>query len=448
MPSHAREVLIFVAVLAGVALRMRARQRQKRTDAASASGSRSYLDLIFRGRSVPAAMLVARTELSQRLGSRAYRILLVIMVLGPAGAIVVPRLLASSHSSVVVATTANGARTLDAVSARVDDLAGVTLHIEVKPTVADVNQSVRTGGAAIGYANSALVLKRPLTPGSHSSTLTVADSLAQEIQVAKVLSSKAVTSLPRSVVTQILSPKPIQLVYLLPSVARPKDLALATVGVAATFMLLSTYGSWVLMGVIEEKSSRVIEVLLSSISARSLLLGKMLGIGIAALTQATTAIVVTVATSLAVGSSVLRGAGLEFMLLQLLWVLLGYSFYCTLGALAGSLVSKVEDAQSVTAFIQIPLVLSYLASFAVFSGSQNVLLRALAYVPVFSPFLVPIYWSSGQMGLGLVFLAVLINLLCIYFTYRLASAVYQATVFARGRKLKFKAAVRLAQLPN
>ncbi|NNN12836.1 MAG: ABC transporter permease [Acidimicrobiaceae bacterium] len=449
MPVYAREAVIFVIALAVAVTRRRMRSNKKAANPLEGAHKDHLVDTpeqAFSAQSTPAALLVARREISQRLASRAYRVIIILMVLISVGAIAVPKIISSSGSKLTVATTPAGAKELRAVTQRVEKLTGVNLQVSVDASTAIVEQSIRSGKAAIGYADSNLIVKRPFAPNSTSSTKRVVSALSQGIQVDKILSSGAIRKLPSSVVAQILSPKPIKLVYLLPSLAKPKDLSLAIVGVVATFMLLSTYSAWVLMGVIEEKSSRVIEVLLSSISARSLLLGKMVGIGTAALAQAVTAVLAAILTTLAVGSSLLRGAGLEFILLQLMWLLLGYSFYCTVGALAGSLVSKVEDAQSVTAFIQIPLLLSYLASFAVISGNQNYLLKLLAYIPIFSPFLVPIYWSSGQMGLGQVFLAVAVNVLCLYLTYRLASMVYEATVFSRGKRLKFRAAIKLAKL--
>ena len=449
MSAHIKEAVVVVATITLALLRRRSLSRKKAAASTVEVHEKSnLLDLFFRGRPIPVAILVARREVLQRLASRAYKVIIVLMVLVSVGAIAIPKIISSSGAKLTVATTQSGVKELRSVTQRVEKLTGVNLKINVEPTTADVKQSVRNAKAAIGYADSELILKRPFAPGSNSSTLRVLSALSQGIQVEKVLSSGSIEKLPTSVVTQILSPKPIKLIYLLPSLARPKDLSLAIVGLVATFMLLSTYSAWVLMGVIEEKSSRVIEVLLSSISPRSLLLGKMVGIGTAALTQAVTAVLAAIITTLAVGSSILRGAGLEFIALQLMWLLLGYSFYCTLGALAGSLVSKVEDAQSVTAFIQIPLLLSYLASFAVLSGNQNSLLKLLAYIPIFSPFLVPIYWSSGQLGLGQVFLSVAINVLCLYLTYRFASTVYQATVFSRGKRVKFKTAIKLARLAN
>ncbi len=451
MPVYLREVVIFVLALSVAVIRRRSRSRKKAAKPIVGADN-DYLantpEQDFRWQSAPAALLVARREISHRLASRAYRVIIILMILISVGAIAVPKIISSSGSKLTVATTPTGAKELRAVTQRVEKLAGVNLRVLVDASAAIVDQSVRSGKAAIGYADSNLILKRPFAPNSTSSTIRVVSALSEGIQVDKILSSEPVRKLPSSLVTQILSPKPIKLVYLLPSLAKPKDLSLAIVGVIATFMLLSTYSAWVLMGVIEEKSSRVIEILLSSISARSLLLGKMVGIGVAALTQAVTAVLAAILTTLAVGSSLLRGAGLEFIILQLMWLLLGYSFYCTVGALAGSLVSKVEDAQSVTAFIQIPLLLSYFASFAVISGNQNVLLKMLAYIPIFSPFLVPIYWSSGQMGLAQVFLAAAVNVLCLYLTYRFASMVYEATVFSRGKRLKFRAAIKLAKLAS
>ena len=121
------------------------------------------------------------------------------------------------------------------------------------------------------------------------------------------------------------------------------------------FLLLQTYGSWVLGGVTREKSSRVVEVLLSSVRPRQLLFGKILGIGVVALVHmlvlATCALVTAQhhrprrGRRVPVGDVVVAGV----------WFILGYLLYCCAFAAAGSLCSRQEDAQGAATPIMLPL---------------------------------------------------------------------------------------------
>ncbi len=120
----------------------------------------------------------------------------------------------------------------------------------------------------------------------------------------------------------------------------------AAAGVAglATFMLLQIWGSFLMMGVIEEKSSKVVEILLSHVRPSTLLTGKVLGLGILALIQ-----MLIFAAGLGVGLILVQDISIPASVwttvpLSVLTFLLGFAFYATAYAAVGSMVSRQEDA--------------------------------------------------------------------------------------------------------
>ncbi len=136
----------------------------------------------------------------------------------------------------------------------------------------------------------------------------------------------------------------------------PDDETAAFIMTLVLFFAISTYGAMVLSGVVEEKSSRTVEVLLARMPARNLLAGKIAGIGLLGLAQiAATAIVALVAATLVDSFDIpaVRGSVIAW---AVVWFVLGYALYATVFGTLGSLASRTEDASSVTGPVTIVLV--------------------------------------------------------------------------------------------
>lgn len=104
--------------------------------------------------------------------------------------------------------------------------------------------------------------------------------------------------------------------------------------VVLVFTLISVYGSQIAMGVGEEKSSRIVEVILASVRPLQLLVGKVTGIGVLALAQAALMVAVFLGLGTAVGSSLVHGAAPGIVVVGAVFLVLGYAFYCTAFAAA------------------------------------------------------------------------------------------------------------------
>src|SRR5262249_46098528 len=160
----------------------------------------------------------------------------------------------------------------------------------------------------------------------------------------------------------------------------PSKVAAATVTNILLFIMLQTYGQWVLQGVTREKASRVVEVLLAVITPRQLLDGKIVGIGLVAFVHAAVLIVTAFVTARIMGVDLTAGVSPANLAVAAVWFVLGYALYCSAYAAAGSLVSRVEDGQSVAFPIMLPLLIGYIASFSAASGAST-LLWVLAFFP-------------------------------------------------------------------
>jgi ABC-2 type transport system permease protein len=200
-------------------------------------------------------------------------------------------------------------------------------------------------------------------------------------------------------------------------------------GVIVLFVLLQQYGQWILLGIVEEKTTRVIEVLLSTVRPRRLLSGKIIGMGVVAVLQAAAiAVAALVAASVAGNTSVLSALSVT-ILPTAAWCVLGYLFYCSLFATAGAMAARTEDAQNSAFPLMLVMFIGYGAAFSgLISGDPTPLLRVLAYVPPTAPFCMPVlvlvhgatWWQAGLSAAMTVASAVLL--------LRLAGRVYVASI--------------------
>jgi ABC-2 type transport system permease protein len=222
---------------------------------------------------------------------------------------------------------------------------------------------------------------------------------------------------------------------------------LTYVVVILTFMAILTYGNWVAQSVAEEKSNRVMELLVTAATPRQLLTGKVLGTSAAGLTQYLVMILALVIGFLANGpiSRALGVAGeLPFTLpeLELGWVLaftafflLGFVLYATLYAAAGSLVSRVDDVQQAVGPLIYLAMAGYFVSFFAMNVPDAGWVRLAAFVPFFSPYLMPARMllttvEAWEVGLAIVLLA-----LAVAGAIWIAARIYSAGVLLYGQRV-------------
>ncbi|MFO8074783.1 MAG: ABC transporter permease [Egibacteraceae bacterium] len=167
--------------------------------------------------------------------------------------------------------------------------------------------------------------------------------------------------------------------------------------VVALYALLIIYGQWVAQGIVEEKQSRVVEVVVSTVTPTQLLAGKVLGIGLLGLLQVLLIAGASV-TGLLVGTDLALPTGLGGVIgLVLGWYILGYALYATLFAVSGAVVSRVEDLQSAATPVIIVILAAFFASQFALQDPSSTAAQVMALVPLTAPLVQPI---RGAAGLG------------------------------------------------
>jgi ABC-2 type transport system permease protein len=209
------------------------------------------------------------------------------------------------------------------------------------------------------------------------------------------------------------------------------------------FTIIQIYGSRITVGVSEEKSSRVVEVLLAAVRPTQLLLGKVIGLGVLALGQALAILVTFVVLSLLVGSSLVHSASFGVVADGALWIVIGYAFYCTAYAAAGSLVGKPSDAYNVSFPVQVPLLVTYILTFTVLYGSSVYgFYWFLAFFPPTAPIAMPTLVAMGLTQPWQVALSVVISLAATVAMAWAAGRIYGRAILHTGTRLKWRQAWR------
>jgi ABC-2 type transport system permease protein len=234
--------------------------------------------------------------------------------------------------------------------------------------------------------------------------------------------------------------------------AQVQSAALVYVLLILLYVVILMYGLQVAMGVVEEKSSRVMELLITAIRPIELMAGKILGIGAAGLTQAG----LWVASGLVVllfrnvlGDAV-GGIGIDVasvplptLLSFLLFFILGYVLYAAMYAALGSLVSKTEDVNSVTAPLTIINVAVYLVSIYALSDPEATFVKILSFVPFFTPMLMFIRVALGTVAIWEFVLGVVLVLAMSYLLTWFAAKIYRVGVLLYGKRPSVREIVRL-----
>jgi ABC-2 type transport system permease protein len=221
---------------------------------------------------------------------------------------------------------------------------------------------------------------------------------------------------------------------------------LGRIGVVLLFMAIAFYCGFVLVGVVEEKSTRVVEVLLSRVRPTELLAGKIVGIGLVGLAQfAITVVAGLIALSVS-HNDVVPETTSGTLAWVVFWFVLGYAFYSVLYATVGSLVSRQEDTQSISAPMTVVLLVAYVASFAATESPDSTGALIGSLLPPTAPMVMIVRLAHGPVPWWQIALSVALMVAAVYGLVRLAGRIYAGGVLRIGPRLRLKDAWRAASL--
>ncbi|MGY1685678.1 ABC transporter permease [Geodermatophilus sp. SYSU D00867] len=221
-----------------------------------------------------------------------------------------------------------------------------------------------------------------------------------------------------------------------------QNVVVAIVGVVVLYSLLILFAQFVAQGVVEEKSSRVVELLLATMKPWQLLAGKILGLGVLGLAQIAVIAAIGIGGALAFDVVDLPGELVGTVLWLLFWFVLGYALYASLFAVAASLVSRQEDLGSVLTPASLVLVAGFVVAVQAASDPDGSLAVVTSYVPGLSPMVMPVRQAAGDVALWEVGVAVVLMLVAIALVVRLGGRVYSGALLRTSGKTKLREALR------
>ncbi|MGD0894850.1 MAG: ABC transporter permease [Acidimicrobiales bacterium] len=383
--------------------------------------------------------LIVRREVHERVTSRVFRIGTLVVLIGVAAAVVIPVIdkggTPVTRVGIVGPTTALVRPTLAAVGTAL----GVKVRFSDEPSLGAAKSALRSGRIDLALVDDRYFeVAQGISATDTSALTTYARSVAHYLGVEGTLAKEGIPTSHIGALTFMLAGSAgLQIRGLTPAHHKSANLVTALYVLILTYVLLSQYGTWLLMGVVEEKSNRVVEVLLAAVSPLRLLVGKVTGIGLVAATQAAAIVAVALALGAAVGSNLVKGTAPVPVVVGLVWLVLGYAFYCWLFAAVGSLVERQEQVQSVAFPVALPMLFGYIISFtALGASSPSLLNQVLAYLPPTAPFVMPVLFALGQVawwqlvGSGLITAAAAVGMA------RVAGTIYRRAILRTGRRVK------------
>ncbi|QXG78024.1 ABC transporter permease [Modestobacter sp. L9-4] len=242
---------------------------------------------------------------------------------------------------------------------------------------------------------------------------------------------------------QLQAPPEVDVVALDPDADADLEAAIvALICVAVLYSLLVLFAQFVAQGVVEEKSSRVVELLLATMRPWQLLAGKIIGLGVLGLAQMVVVAVIGVAGALAFDVVDLPGRLIGTVLTAVAWFVLGYVFYASIFAAAASLVSRQEDLGSVLTPATLLPVVGLVIAIQAAQDPTSTLATVTSYIPGLSPMVMPVRQAAGEAAVWEVGLAVLLMLVSIAVIVRIGGRIYAGALLRTGGKVKLRDALR------
>jgi ABC-2 type transport system permease protein len=369
----------------------------------------------------------------QRFRSKAFRVGFLVMAAMIAAGATLPGILTKDPRLQI--------RRLAIVGADVPDIVRPLLVVKFDPV------TTRAMGVEVVKSGKVLGLVTPTELIVRSGIDFEVDQLVQELHVSRILGERAkangVSDAQAVSLLKPISPLAIKQLNKKDDVDS-KAVALASVTQVLLLLAISLFGTTVLNGVLQEKASRVVEVVLATVTTRQLLAGKLLGIGAFAVAQVLALSALGLVLAATVSGAKLPTSTTPTILTFVVCFLFGFAFYSALFAAAGALASRIEDAQSVATPVSLLLTAAYGIATGVSMAPNNLFAKVMTYVPPAAPSVVIARVASGRIAWWEMMVSALIMLASIALVVRFAARVYGGAALRIGAKVRLRDAWRSA----
>lgn len=377
--------------------------------------------------------LVAGREMATRVKDKGFIVSSIVIVLLVVGVMVFQLLAQNSGSTTDIGTVSGGAQVEQAL-VRAGEQVGTVVTVTELPDGAAARQAVEDGDVAAvlidGAGDSPQVV---VETSQDDAAASIAETAVGALSVARQLGEQGVDLVAAPAISfDVLDPS---------SADTGPAVVVALLGVVVLYGLLILFGQFVAQGVVEEKSSRVVEILLSTMRPWQLLAGKIVGLGLLGLVQLVLIAVIGVTGALAFDVVDVPGEVIGTVVSVVAWFVLGYAFYASVFAVAASLVSRQEDLGSVLTPTTLLLVVGFVVSVQAAQDPGGTLAAVTSFVPGLSPLVMPVRTAAGEAAAWEVAVTVLLMLVAIAVVVRIGGRVYSGALLRTGGKTKLREAL-------
>lgn len=381
-------------------------------------------------------MLVARRELAVRTRSTAFRVSTVILLAAAVGGIAITSALVGGPQRFTVAV--NGQAPPGVAALVRADSAAAGLQVTAVPTTdrAAAVRMVEQDKAAVAVAAAGELIWKS-SPNS-----ALQPVLAAATQRAIITQRAASLGLTAGATARLLAPVRQTVTQLHPQNQRTPRTLVAYISVLLLYLAIAVYGGYVLTGVVEEKSTRVVEVLLSRVPPSSLLGGKIAGIGLAGLAQFLVVVAAAATTLLVTRPTGVPPGTITAIPMLVVWFVLGFAFYSTLYGSLGSLASRNEDAQAAAGPVIALAAGIYVLAVMAMTNPAAGWVTIVSMLPPSAPVIMPLRAALVTVPPWQIAAAVIIMLATIYGLLRVGARLYRNAVLHTGARLHLRQAWR------
>ncbi|MFZ2502784.1 MAG: ABC transporter permease, partial [Nocardioides sp.] len=370
--------------------------------------------------------LVAGREISTRVRQKSFLISTAIMMVVIVAAFVVWAAL-DGRSSTQRVGLVDGTPALAQTLIATGQQAGNPITIDTFPDAETADIEVRAGSLDAAILVSLDDAYTLLSDKSMDAPLdAVLRSGITKYQLSATLAERGVTELPAPRIgTEVLTP---------PDPELGQRITIALVGAVLLMMAVLTGGIMVAVGVVEEKTSRIVELLLSTVRPLQLLWGKVLGIGLIALAQVVVLGVTALIAGTATGLLTIAGTATTVFAAVIAWFVLGFLFFAALYAAAGAMVSRQEELNGAsTPLTMLAMATLYSGTFGI-QALDSSWVEILSWIPPFSAVLMPIRIAVGDVGPGTVAASFALMIVACVAAMWISSRIYSRSVLRTGSR--------------
>jgi ABC-2 type transport system permease protein len=395
--------------------------------------------------------LIAGREIKERGRSKAYLVTSVITVLAVVALIVLPGIFGDDTSVYTIGSVGEGnekivetAQTLGNVNDEAGAIPSVQLDVETFTSPEEGRAALEDGQVDVVLVDgSELIVEREGNLFGGEGPVGILQQAAGAIALEEIVAENGESA---AEVIDIISSEPLEMTALVQSDEETAGNSIVAYGgLLLLYMAIILYGTWILTGVTEEKSTKVVEVLISTVRPWKLLAGKILGIGVLAMGQFVGTLAVAYVAIKLFADFEIPEIPLSNLANLIVWFILGFLLYAVLFGAAGSLVGRIEDAQSAAMPMTLFSVIGFFAGITVLSEPDGVVALITTLIPFTAPFVVPIRVSLDAIPLWQYGLSLIIIMLTIYFAVRVAGRIYSGGILRTGQRTKLREAWRSAQ---